>query len=806
MRYAEVSVNSPLAQRRTFSYAIPPGMEVNVGQAVLVPFGERTLQGIVMALSQTPAVSEVRRITAPITPELVLSPARVGLARWLSEYYLCPLFEAVAMMLPPGFERRALTLLSLNPRVTEPPILAEAQGRVLELVKTHREVSLGQLERALGKKKAQNAVAWLVARNILVRRYELEPVKLKPKSAPYLELNVPPATAIAEAARLRERRALKMAGLLELLARSPGQMALSAARQKQGITAVTAKTLVKRGLVKLLERPVIRDPLEGMTPVYGEPPALTPSQQAAVNAIVASLRSPKPEVFLLHGVTASGKTEVYLRALTEAVKMGRRGIALVPEISLTPQTIERFSARFPGRVAVLHSLLSPGEQFDEWRRIEHAQFDVVIGPRSALFTPQPDLGLIIIDEEHEWSYKQDTPPRYHAREVALEMARQAGAAVVLGSATPDTVTYFHARRGDYRLLELPERVVPKLASPLPGVEIVDMRDELKAGQRGLFSRSLAAALAETIARGEQAILFLNRRGGANFVQCRNCGYTFRCRRCDVTLTHHPDKGRLVCHQCHYQMAIPTACPRCRSRQLNFLGTGTQKLEQETRLAFPQAKLLRWDSDVTTTYRQHQQIIDRFRRREADILLGTQMVAKGLDLPAVTLVGVVDADTSLNLPDFRAGERTFQLLSQVAGRAGRGAHGGRAIIQTYSPEHYAIKAAAGHDYALFYEKEMAYRRLLGNPPFNRLARLVFAHPNDIRARQEAESLKRRLADEIARKGIAATAVLGPAPAFIPRLRGSYRWQIMVRGPELSGLIGQLDPPRGWAIDIDPLGLA
>ncbi|MFH0941758.1 MAG: primosomal protein N' [Chloroflexota bacterium] len=642
MRYAEVSVNSSLAQRRSFSYEIPPGRDVSVGQAVWVPFGERTLQGIVMALSLTPAVAEVREIIAPMSPPLVLPQTRVELARWLSEYYLCPLFEAVALMLPPGFERQSLTCLSLNPDAAEsqPASLNEAQSQVLELVRSRGKVSLRQLERVLGKKKTQSAVSQLVARNRLVRSYEMEPVRLKAKSAPYLELIIPEKAALEEAARLRSKRAFKRAALLELLASSPGPTAASVARKKLGITGAVIKALVERSLVTLREKQIIRDPLGQMAPASQEPPALTPAQQAALEVIVANLRGTQkpPNIFLLHGVTASGKTEVYLRALAEAVKLGKRGIALVPEISLTPQTIERFAARFPRRVAVLHSQLTPGEQFDEWHRIEKGEFDVVVGPRSALFAPQPELGLIIIDEEHEWSYKQDTSPRYHAREVALEMARQTGAVVILGSATPDTATYYHARRGDYRLLELAERVVPEPAAPLPRVEIVDMREELKAGQRSLFSRSLSVALAETVARREQAILFLNRRGAASFVQCRGCGYTFRCRRCDVTLTHHPDKDRLVCHQCHYQMAVPQACPRCRSRNLNFLGTGTQKLERETHLAFPQARLLRWDSDATSTRGQHQVIIDRFRSHETDILIGTQMVAKGLDLPGVTLVG------------------------------------------------------------------------------------------------------------------------------------------------------------------------
>ena len=346
---------------------------------------------------------------------------------------------------------------------------------------------------------------------------------------------------------------------------------------------------------------------------------------------------------------------------------------------------------------------------------------VVIGSRSALFTPQPDLGLIIIDEEYEWTYKQDTSPHYHARDVALKLSGAAGATVVLGSATPDVETYYRAGNGEYRLLELPERVGLGEIT-LPPVEVVDMRNELKAGNRGMFSRSLAEAINEAVASREQVILFLNRRGGATFIQCRRCGLVLRCRRCEIPLTHHIAGDVLICHQCNYRMAVPQNCPNCSGGQLKFLGSGTQKVEQETGYMFPRARTLRWDSDVISHHSSHEEILRKFRHREADILIGTQMVAKGLDIPSVTLVGVISADTSLNLPDFRAGERTFQLLSQVAGRAGRGKAGGRVIIQTFAPEHYAIQAAASHDYAAFYAQEIAYRRQLNYPPFSRLVQL------------------------------------------------------------------------------------
>jgi len=614
-----------------------------------------------------------------------------------------------------------------------------------------------------------------------------------------------------EADRLNKRRAVKQARLLEFLARQTQPLPLAEIRRSVGCPTSAVSALVGKGLVHIEQVQVEREPISYEHIVPASPLSLTAAQKSALGSIQSSLLREagghaSPSVFLLHGVTGSGKTEVYLQALAEAVKLGKRGIVLVPEIALTPQTIERFASRFPHRVAVLHSGLSLGEQFDEWRRIRDGEFDVVIGSRSAIFAPQPDLGLIVIDEEHEWTYKQDTSPCYHARDVAIKLAGLTGATVILGSATPDVESFYHAQMGDYCLLELPERVTPGEGSPLPEVEVVDLRDELKAGNRSLFSRSLSQATTEAVADGEQVILFLNRRGTASFIQCRNCGFVLRCKRCEVTLTYHFAEDILVCHQCNYRLAVPQICPRCFSRRIKFLGVGTQKLEQEAGYAFPRTRLLRWDSDVIRKRRRaHQEILDKFRAHEADILIGTQMIAKGLDLPRVTLVGVVSADTGLNLPDFRAGERTYQLLSQVAGRAGRGTLGGRVIIQTYSPEHYAIQAAARHDYASFYEKEIAYRRQLRNPPFTRLACLVYSHTSDALCQREAVRMKRQLIQEIDSKGIADLSLIGPAPAFVHRLRGRFRWQLILRGPDPSAFLSQIPVPRGWTVDIDPVSL-
>jgi primosomal protein N' (replication factor Y) len=808
MRYAEVSVNSPVAQRRTFSYAIPPGLDVDVGQAVWVPFGDKQLQGIVLELSPHPSVEETKEIDGVIEPRPILSPSQVSIARWISQYYLSPLFDAVALMLPPGFERKMVTFVSAAsiPEDFDLSALNAEQRQVLNLLQKKGRVSLRQLEKTFGKKRAQSIVSQLVNRALAVKSYELERVKAGPKVELFLKLAVEAAQARQEAASLNKKGAKKQAVLLEFLMPKLKAVPWAEARKKTNCNKAVADALVKKGLVKFQQVKVTREPISYKGIATSQPLTLTPAQKSALEAIKSSLSEGKTKTFLLHGVTGSGKTEVYLQALAEVVRLGKKGIVLVPEIALTPQTIERFAARFPHRVAVLHSKLSLGEQFDEWQRIRNGEFDVVIGPRSAIFAPQPDLGLIVIDEEHEWTYKQqEQSPRYHARHVALKIAESSGAVVILGSATPDVESFYQAQKGDYQLLQLPGRVTPRDGSALPKVEVVDLREELKAGNRSLFSRSLSQAMTEAVTKGEQVILFLNRRGAATFIQCRRCGFVLRCQRCQVPLTHHLAEDMLVCHQCNRRTPVPESCPRCRGRRIKFLGLGTQRLEQEVGQSFPRARRLRWDSDATRGKHSHDEILAKFRAHQADILIGTQMIAKGLDLPLVTLVGVVSADTALNLPDFRAGERTFQLLSQVAGRAGRGVRGGRVIIQTYAPEHYAIQAAAEHDYASFYEREIDYRSQLHNPPFTRLACLIYSHTNDARCQRESERMKQVLSQEIESQGIADIELLGPAPAFIHRLRGRFRWQLILRGSEVSAFLSPLPFPQGWTVDIDPVGL-
>ncbi|MCJ7604941.1 MAG: primosomal protein N', partial [Dehalococcoidales bacterium] len=528
MRYAEISVNSPVAQRRTFSYSIPAGMNVREGQAVLVPFGERTLQGIVIELVPHPSVEETRDIAGIIEPELVLPASPLELARWISGHYLSPLFETLGLMLPPGFERNAVTFLQAAKPGADVSSLSDDQQRVLEIIGDGR-IEQKAVEKALGKKRAATNISQLVRQGVLSRSYELAPVRIKPKKELHIQL------AGFAGAVLNT----KQAELVELLQRHPGGISWAEARKQTGVQKPAATALEKEGIVAFRDVEVPREPISYENIRLSQPLTLTPAQQKAYDTIEPGLRRTESagEVFLLHGVTGSGKTEVYLQALAEAVRQGRKGIVLVPEIAMTPQTIERFAARFPHRVAVLHSRLTLGEQYDEWRRIRDGEFDVVIGSRSAVFAPQPDLGIIVLDEEHEWTYKQDNTPHYHARDAAIKLAELTGTTVVLGSATPDVETYFKAKNGTYQLLELPERIAAA-GGALPPVDIVDMRDELKAGNSGIFSRDLAEAVNEAISHREQVILFLNRRGGSTFIQCRSCGFVLRCRRCEVPLSHH----------------------------------------------------------------------------------------------------------------------------------------------------------------------------------------------------------------------------------------------------------------------------
>ncbi|MDP6101058.1 MAG: primosomal protein N', partial [Dehalococcoidia bacterium] len=715
-------------------------------------------------------------------------------ARWLSRHYLSPLFHAVTLMLPPGFTRPSTSFFRPGPNLGHGSTLEEEA--VLETVRREWRVGLESLAGAMGQRRASRALKGLVARGLLTQEWQIDPPRVRPKRVAVVRLLVDKAQAL-EIADTWEKRAPARAALLRLLTQR-GQVPRAALGELRSRVAA----LEKAGMLVVEQLLVRRDPLSGHDPAPYPPHVLSLPQDAALYHIRKAMERRAPAAFLLQGVTGSGKTEVYLRALEHALSLGRRGMVLVPEISLTPQTIDRFASRFPGRVAVLHSGLSLGEQYDGWWAIRGGDYSVVIGTRSALFAPQPDLGLIVLDEEHEWAFKEgDRPPRYHAREAAMELARQVGAVVVLGSATPDVGIHHLAREGGLGLLELPDRIGP---SSLPSVEVVDMRRELRAGNRSLFSRSLRLGLFRALGAGEKAILFLNRRGTSPFVRCRSCGHVMECRRCTVSLSFHREQG-LVCHQCGYRRSFPLSCPTCGRTALDRLGLGTERVETELSAMLPGVEVVRWDRDAVRGRGGHRDILSHFAQPGPRVLVGTQMVAKGLDLPRVTLVGVVLADTGIHFPDFRSGERTFQLISQVSGRAGRGEAPGRVIVQTYCPDHYAIQAAAAHDYASFYEKEMEYRRRHRYPPFSRLVRLVYAHTNAQRSREASEGLRRRLLEARDTSGLVEVEVIGPTPCFVSRLRGRFRWQLLLRGSDPAALLEHLSLPQGWVVDVDPVQL-
>jgi primosomal protein N' (replication factor Y) len=781
---------------------------------VLVPFGSAEAQAVVVGVPATIPDVPIRFVKAVLDPEPVASEPQIHLARWISEHYCCPFIDALALLFPPGVARRPQTFLSLVEGVELPSEVGEAEFVVLELLRQARQVELRQVRRALAQRQmarqTDRIVRGLLQRGLIRREVSLQPARIRPRVEWFVRAagtSTELADDLAGLGRARRQRAM-----LERLATEtePESLPLALLRDEGLGGLPIARALVARGSAVLEQHEVRRDPLAHRAFPVLPSPTLTPSQTSALDAIRSALARPGYHPFLLFGVTGSGKTEVYLQTIAEVLRQGKRAIVLVPEIALTPQTLQRFAGRFPGRVAILHSRLTDGERFDEWRRIRAGYADVIIGSRSAIFAPVARLGTVIVDEEHEWSYKHDRTPRYHARDVALKLAELAGVTVVLGSATPSLETYYRSERGEIQRLELPDRVVgvggegPEARTPgLPPVEIVDLRDELKTGNKSIFSGALRAALEQTLALREQSILFLNRRGDSTFILCRDCGFVMQCQRCDAPLVYHSDVEDLVCHLCDARQPVPAACPACGGERIRFFGIGTQKLEAETRKTFPAARVLRWDRDAARARGAHEELLRRFTNHEADILVGTQMIAKGLDLPRVTLVGVVTADMALHLPDFRAVERTFQLLTQVAGRAGRGPLGGRVIVQAYTPEHYCIQAAQSHDYRSFYQREIAFRREHGYPPFGELARLLHVGNGEDRIQRDAEQLAALLRLRLRREGVAGIEIIGPAPAFHRKIRGRYRWHILLRGRQLANFLRDLDLPPGWSLDVDPV---
>ena len=598
----------------------------------------------------------------------------------------------------------------------------------------------------------------------------------------------------------------KQQAILEHLVASPRPLAMAELTKAVGCSTAPVKSLVDKELICIEKKRVFQEAFEEATTAETQAWQLNPDQKVAVDAVADALRRQEHETILLHGVTGSGKTEVYIQSIEEVIRYGRQAIVLVPEISLTPQTRRRFQSRLDG-VAVLHSNLSPAERHAEWRRIVQGEVRVVVGARSAIFAPVPNLGLIVIDEEHESTFKQETAPRYHARDVAVQRALNAQVPLVLGSATPALESWYRAQKNEYRLIQLNHRVLDRT---LPFVGTIDLRNEFRhSGGKGALSRPLEQAMKSSLAEQGQVILLLNRRGFSTFIQCPACGGSVRCLNCEIALTHHRDADKAVCHYCDYQIATPAACPDCQFTGIRFGGLGTQKLEDEVRRKFPQATLLRMDTDSMRSRGAHEEALDRFRHGEVDILLGTQMIAKGLDFPNVTLVGVVNADTALHLPDFRAGERTFQLVTQVAGRTGRGDKGGRVLVQTFSPDHPSIQAAVEHDYERFASVELRVREEFGYPPTVSTVRLVFRGEAEQTTEMFASGMGDRLQAGLDQQGTAAR-MLGPVPAPITKIRNKFRYHLLIQSADLDGVrqavrAAQADMPKSkevqWIVDID-----
>ncbi len=814
-----------------FDYSIPADLAetVAVGVLVIVPLRERALPGIVLALTDTPAVPNTRPIQSVLDPEPLLSATLLDLAHWISHETLAPLHLCVAMMLPPALRPHPyLRLTALVAAV--PSDLAKPAAQLLDALIQRGPLQTSQLTALLKGIDLRRARQMLQRQRLIKVERLMHLPRPQPRMTQMVRLDAPAAQWDE---RLNGLHRLELyRAVLAFLEAEGTPVQVSVVYAETGARSAHLKTLAQRQLVAFSQEELLRDPLADQIFTPDSPLALIPGQQEVwdeIEPLLAPAAQAKPPVLLL-GVTGSGKTELYMRATAKVLAQGRQALILVPEISLTPQTVRRFAARFPGQVGLWHSGMSEGSRLDTWRRVRNGSVSIVVGARSALFAPFPRLGLIVLDEEEDTGYKQGRMPYYHTREAAEELARMTGALLIFGSATPSLDAYARALAGQYRLLQLPQRVIghrqrlsdwqaylhlnrtcyqdmggtaDARTTPLPPVQIVDMRAELKAGNRSIFSVALQKAVDQALARKEQTILFLNRRGTATYIFCRDCGWVAECPHCEAPLTYHEGIGKLLCHRCGYKTAMPRLCRDCDSPRVRAFGLGTEGLEGRVAERWPEAQLVRWDRDTAQSHTAHAALMGRFARGEADILVGTQMVARGLDIPKVTVVGIVSADTALNLPDFRAAERAFQLLAQVAGRSGRGLLGGRVLLQTYHPDHYAVQRAAEHDYTGFAKRELAFRNHAGYPPAIRLARLVYAHTRREKAQEAAEALAATLRAALREAGLPPSDLIGPAPAFFARVRGRYRWQILLRSVSPADFLRAVEIPPGWLVDIDPL---
>jgi primosomal protein N' (replication factor Y) len=807
-QFCDVALPVPLDAN--FTYRIAEGQSPVVGGRVIVPFREKKLSGIVVRLHDREPEYKLKHVGLVLDAEPVLDAHLLTLGEWIASYYIAPLGEVFRTMLPLGAEfRRAMgyritargsealyesATMGSSVRSKAAPEQQLAEYAVLDYLAEGELVREETLRSATG---ATRQVLRALAARKWIAREDLSSVR-----------DARRVVKIAVLGEIEGKLNRNQQAIVERLKSRSGRAPVDEIRQL-AVPSSTLNTLVKRGIVRL-EEEAAEFTRSAMQPRKTLEFLFTGAQQEALKTIRESVAERKFSVSLLHGVTGSGKTAVYLVAMQQVLKDGRGAILLVPEIGLTPAVSADLHSIFGDQVAILHSSLSDDERAEQWHRIRGGAARIVVGTRSAIFAPVDDLALIIVDEEHDHSYKQEETPRYHARDVAAVRAKMLGATVVLGSATPSLESYNNTSKGKYRLIELPDRVQ---ARPLPEVELIDMRQEFhQTGHEQVLSRRLVEEVTARLERGEQAMILLNRRGYSAFVMCRACGDSIECKNCAIALTHHLRERKLMCHYCGYQQAIPKTCPNCGSDYVQFLGTGSEKLEDMIHKAFPSARVGRMDRDTVRGHDDFERILTSFQAGEIDLLVGTQMIAKGHDVHGVTLVGVVGADTALSLPDFRAAERTFQLLTQVAGRAGRGTAPGRVVLQTYFPDHYAVQFAAAHDFSGFYDKELRFRGWMHYPPFTALAN-VLVRSDRLEEAMHYSGILGRWFEARRKEGI---RVLGPAAAPIVRLKRDYRYHFMLKSPsrkKLNGLLrGMLEhagvmkvPRANLVIDVDAVSL-
>ncbi|MBI5085940.1 MAG: primosomal protein N' [Acidobacteria bacterium] len=798
-----IDVSLPVPVDRPFTYRLPETLRhrVQAGCRVIVPFGPRKLTGVVLRAHNDPPDVAVKEALRLLDAEPVLDPGLLALGRWVADYYCSPLGEVLRTMAPLSGEVRRSRVWGLSDRgrdVARQLLIGEAGGDpTVDLLRALEQRALSEATLEHKFPGAKKLIKSLERKGLLELEQSL--AERDPLRAPAARLRVEFQGRPADAKLTKGER--ELFSYLELHPGTHNLEDLSAAVKN---ASQSARALARRKLLELMPESLAQD-TSWARPRH----ELNPAQRAAFDEIRTALEARRYQTFLLHGVTGSGKTEVYLSAIEAVLEMGRGALLLVPEIALTPAMAGQFHARFGNRVAILHSAFNDSERAGQWRRLQSGQAMVGVGTRSAVFAPVANLGLIIVDEEHDGSYKQEETPRYNGRDVAIVRARGAGAVAVLGSATPSLESRYNVERGKSRLLELPARIAER---PMPAVEIIDMREEfLETRRNALFSRKMVEAVSSKVAGGEQTILLMNRRGFSSSVACRSCGERVQCVNCAVALTFHRRDNRLLCHYCNYAARVPETCTQCGSDHIYFLGSGSEKVEEELHRSFAKARVARLDRDTVSGKHRYEEILGGFREGNYDILVGTQMIAKGHDIPNVTLVGVVSADIGLGMPDFRAAERTFQLLTQVAGRAGRHHLPGTVLIQTINPDHYAVRCASEQDYAKFYEKELQFRRLMRYPPFCAMANVL------VRAEKQEDAL--RMSGEVAHlladpgEGM---KVMGPAEAPVPRMKNEFRYQTLLKAvsrPKLNATLKRLRQhaiDSKWTatalvIDVDPLSL-